>query len=174
MIIVEGCDNSGKTTLVSALSGDLRLLSIVNRQRPLSLQDSYAYLTRVLPLALRFATIFDRWQPISEPIYGPICRGVHLFNDAHIQNQFRMTKNMALQPLVIYCRPSIEKIMDFGEREQMAGVIENAPAIVAAYDHQIEWLKQHFPVVRYDFERDTYDHIKQVALEHLQSTGMKK
>lgn len=158
MILVEGCDNSGKTTLVSKLSADFRLLTLNNRQRPLSLQDSKDYLHLVTPLAKRFKTIFDRWQPISEPIYGPICRNTHLFTSPDIADQHQYLRDAGIRPIVIFCRPPDELILNFGDREQMEGVIENAKKIIDGYDRMIDWVNlQWFPVVGYDYAHDTYD-----------------
>jgi len=165
MLIVEGCDNAGKTTLVAQLSADLRLLTLNNRQRPLTLQDSKDYLHLTAPLASRFKTIFDRWQPISEPIYGPICRGVHLFSPQDIAYQHYYLQECKLKPVIIYCRPSDGKILNFGDREQMEGVIENAKKIIDGYDRMMAWIEdQWFPVVRYDYEHDTYDSLKEKVL----------
>jgi len=169
MIIVEGCDNAGKTTLVSKLSADHRLLVLNNRQRPLSLQDSDDYLKLTIPLAQRFKTIFDRWQPISEPIYGPICRNTYLFESVDIAFQHKALLMAKLQPMVIYCRPSNEKILNFGDREQMDGVILNATKIIDGYDRMMDWIAGYwFPVVRYDYEHDNYDSLSEKVLAYHQ------
>lgn len=167
MIIVEGCDNAGKTTLVAKLSAEHRLLTLNHRQRPLSLQDSRDYLHLVTPLAQRFKTIFDRWQPISEPIYGPICRNTHLFEPADIAEQHSYLRLEKLNPLIIYCRPSAERILNFGDREQMEGVIDNAKKIIDGYDRMMDWIAGYwFPVVRYDYEHDTYDSLSAKVLAY--------
>lgn len=173
MIIVEGCDNAGKTTLVSQLSGELKLLTICNRRRPESIERSWDYFTAIMIAAQEFPTIFDRWQPISEPIYGPICRNTHLFSmTARIHQLKEMHDRFGMEALLIYCRPSLKKILDFGEREQMDGVIANAQAIVSKYDEDMLWIHHtfdHITVVRYDYEQPgAYDEIKRSAAAHLE------
>jgi hypothetical protein len=171
MLIVEGCDNAGKTTLVSRLSGELKLITVCNRRRPASLDASWNYLIRVMPLASHHPTVFDRFQPISEPIYGPICRNTHLFKLEDKLAQLKFIRRSGVEPMIIYCRPSLDRILNFGEREQMAGVIENAPAIVERYDGVMEWLEKElqFRVVQYDYEHDSYDALKESARQHLEA-----
>ena len=162
MIIVEGCDNTGKSTLVQKLSGDLKLLTINNRRRPESISDSWDYLYAVAPLAARFPTIADRWQPISEPIYGPICRNTQIFSlrEIELQHEYLTSWDALKKPTLIFCRPPLDRILQFGTREQMEGVIDNARRIVSAYDTEMARLEHHtnyFNIVRWDFAHDSYD-----------------
>lgn len=170
MLICEGCDNSGKSTLVGRLSGDLKLLVINNRKRPASAKASRNYLMGVLNLACQFPTIVDRWQPISEPIYGPICRDTRLLNFKDVESQHALT-NVWVSPLVIYCRPREETILKFKEEiPQMEGVINHAPKIIQAYDDMMKWLPSRgIPVIRYDWEQDSYEALKDRVSKHLQT-----
>jgi len=161
LIIVEGCDNTGKSTLVQKLSGDMKLLTINNRRRPETISDSWDYLYLVAPLAARFSVIADRWQPISEPIYGPICRNTRIFTarEVELQHQY-LTEWIVGKATLIFCRPPLDRILQFGSREQMEGVIDNARRIVSAYDDEMARLEHHtefFNVVRWDFAHDSYD-----------------
>jgi len=165
MIVVEGCDNSGKTTLIQRLAEELKLLSITNRRKPQQRADVFHYTTDMVMLSLHYSTIFDRWQAISEPIYGPICRGIGYLESGDTDFLHRVAQ--VAKPLLIYCRPRDSTILNFGERDQMAGVIENGPRLIAAYDREIKYASRWFPVVRYDFERDTYDSLRDQALAHL-------
>lgn len=172
MVIVEGCDNAGKTTLVQRLSDELKLLTVLNRRRPRSLQQSWDYLTRIMPAMAYLPTVVDRFMAVSEPIYGPICRGERLYSLADIVHQFKfVTKSLGDHPpLLVYCRPSNERILNFGDRPQMAGVIQNAQALIEAYDGQIGWLRDTvpLPVVRYDFDRGgAYEQVKQAVIDHI-------
>lgn len=165
MIIIEGCDNSGKTTLIQRLAEELKLLSITNRRRPQQREDVFNYTANMVMLSLHFSTIFDRWQAISEPIYGPICRGIGYLEPG--DTDYLHAVAQVANPLIIYCRPQDSTILNFGERDQMEGVIENGRKLIEAYDHEMEHVARWFPVVRYDFERDTYDSIRDQALSHL-------
>ena len=175
MIIVEGCDNAGKTTLVHKLSDELRLLTVLNRRRPKSLQDSWDYLIRLMPLASWYPCILDRFMAVSEPIYGPICRGVQLYDKASIRQQFEFAAKSlkGSLPLLIYCRPRQDLILNFGDRPQMDGVVQNAHMLIDAYDTQIVWLRDvvGIPVVLYDYEqREAYDRVLSAARAHLGDT----
>lgn len=158
MIIVEGFDNTGKSTLVNRLSKDLKLLTINNQQRPTDIHESFRYLDGVLYLASNFPVIVDRWQPISEPIYGPICRGTAMFSSASLERQLRMT--LSANPLIIYCRPPDPIVLGFGDREQMDGVIDNAPQLLSAYDTVMGNLRARgFNMISYDWSSDSYEEL---------------
>lgn len=165
MIIVEGMDNAGKTTLVDRLSEDLKLLRISNRKRPTGLTDMYWYAISMVELSKQYPTIFDRWQIISEPIYGPICRGTDWPSQADLYALEAMTT--AVNPLIIYCRPPDEVILNFGDRPQMEGVIDQAKQLIAAYDRAIERLEKSgwFGVLRYDYKTDTYEVLRKQVLD---------
>jgi len=166
-VIVEGPDNSGKSTLVNQLSKDLKLLVINNRKLPASVAESQAYLDLVLPLTKHFPTIFDRWQTISEPIYGPICRKNHLFKLAQIDFQFEVIR--PLRPMVIYCRPPSQVALNFGPIEQMEGVISNAEQLLKAYDDHMIYINNFWaPVVRYDWTAGGYEELRHKISQHYQ------
>ncbi len=158
MIIVEGMDNSGKTTLVQRLSIDLKLLVLNNRRRPKEAQDIKDYVDMITPLCRTFPTILDRFAPISEPIYGPICRNSHLLTEGEVHDLLQHI-SIYNKPLVIYCRPDKDRILKFDDSiEQMDGVIKHAPALVEAYDRSMKNLQMNwFTVFYYDWEFDSYD-----------------
>jgi len=143
------------------ISGDLKLLVVNNRRRPESLDDSWDYLYGIAPLAARFHLIADRWQPISEPIYGPICRDIKIFTNREIELQHEyLIRTIGRRPTLIFCRPPLDVILKFGDRDQMEGVIENARRIVSAYDTEVARLENYsefFNIVRWDFAHDSYD-----------------
>lgn len=175
MIIVEGCDNTGKTTLVTKLAQDLRLISVNNRKRPQSRQESEDYLHALLPLVKSHPTIFDRWQPISEPIYGPICRNTRILPFDAMEAQHRILSDVVHRPgpLVIYCRPKDSTILNFGDREQMTGVIEHAHTLIQEYDAMMPWLHDKwFRVLHYDFEDSltTYESLVAKIRAHFGAT----
>lgn len=145
MIIVEGPDNSGKSTLAWQLAEDLKRVLINNRQRPRNQEDIIAYSLDVYKMDQRWPLIMDRWAVISEPIYGPICRGTRILDPGV---GWFLTE--VLKPTIVYCRPSDARLLDFGERGQMDGVKENAIELIKAYDKMIK------PDFVYNYETDDY------------------
>lgn len=68
--------------------------------------------------------------------------------------------------MIIYCRPPVEKILNFGSREQMAGVIERAERLIKEYDRlmfNVIVRKFEYPVLVYDYTCMKLDTIMTVA-----------
>lgn len=162
LIIVEGFDNSGKSTLVSQLAEEFKLVTMNNRCRPTTEREAIDYTSQVQDFAANWGVIVDRWSPISEPIYGPICRGTHLFKPETLKKHLE-----GLDALLIYCRPSEDKIMNFGDRPQMKGVIEHAPKLLAAYD-SFMGTRDH---IRYDWN---YASLRHKVNNYLEGNGYAK
>lgn len=112
MIVVEGPDGAGKTTLINRLREDL---GVEVAPRVVS-KDTEAMvdLLRWVHTNLRMGwqpTLFDRHRLISEPIYGPIVRG-HLeqgFDDV-VWFHEALKKFYLIEPVIIYCLPSFETV----------------------------------------------------------------
>lgn len=166
MIIVEGCDNSGKTVLTERLTQDLKLVLIRCRRLPKSREDVFRFSHHVEVMARHFPVILDRHPAISEPIYGPICRQKHLLNPGD-QEQI-LTR--AEKPLIIYCRPDPGVIIDFGERAQMAGVKENVHTLIRVYDSYMSQLAEDFTIVWYDWRSNMYPQLRDIVATHLELT----
>lgn len=107
MIVVEGPDGAGKTTLISRLSDELQLEvapRVVSKDA-----EAMVNLKQWTEDNVREGfqpRIFDRHRLISEPIYGPVLRDAPEpgFDDPY---WFRgmMAEFYALEPIVIYCLP---------------------------------------------------------------------
>lgn len=132
MIILEGPDNSGKSTLAAKLKRDTGLPvihSVKPKEDMSSIQVYHHCLNQVAPKDT--LSILDRVTAISESIYGPICRG---------KSALGMYQKDALLDIwqrpytIIYCRPDDETILENGGRPQMPGVLENHKRIIDAYD----------------------------------------
>lgn len=129
IIVVEGHDNSGKTTLGAQIAKAIRAVYI-KAERPSAGPDLLVYHS-ILREAQRYSghVVADRHVAISEPIYGPICRGSHDLNQGDI------ALCLGDIGLLIYCRPPDDVILKtMGDRPQMDGVIDHAPEILKAYD----------------------------------------
>lgn len=146
MIIVEGMDNSGKTTVVNQLASQFGLPT-VHSPGPAPYQKLRDF---IMETALaRFEGrmfIYDRHPIISEHIYGPVLRG-------HDDLDMKWTRLIgSLNPLVIYCDPGIDMIMG-NTRDQMPGVMENAEKLLEAYRHFINVTASGKldRIIRYDY-----------------------
>jgi hypothetical protein len=130
MIIVEGCDNTGKTTLIGALIKEFPELQATRSAGPVSLGKQLAWFAR----AIRNEDprmVYDRFSPIVEQVYGPILRNGSIFG-TYWYDLFTLT--LRREPLIIYCRPPFSTVCRFGDREQMKGVREHVSDLYSRYD----------------------------------------
>lgn len=159
MIIVEGVDNTGKTTLIDMLKTIFPMLQIAKMDNaPHATEEEYReYLWDQLAKTPRqsFMKLYDRLL-FSEIVYGPILRGKSRIKG----NELRAAMHLLLyyhEPLIIYCDRTEEQIKaTFGEREQLEGVYQHIPALLQQYSM---WLNPFLDkrrtramVVRYDYE----------------------
>ena len=132
MFIFTGMDNSGKTTLVNKVSKELGL-PIVKSMGPNHTKDEKHiwFLDQMArEKAFPCSVIFDRFLPFEEMVYGKILRGdpIYSLDDPYMKSL------KDLNPTIIYTRPPSEAIFNFGDREQMEGVIETKEKLLAAWD----------------------------------------
>lgn len=142
MIIVEGMDNSGKTTLIKKLAEVFgERVQVIKPPGPFrSSGELNGWLDRDIELIQKGKekfTIYDRYPILSEPIYGPEIRKHSMITGAQVEKALDKLQMADTPTLVIYCRPHNDSIHNFGEREQMEGVIDNAHAMIKSYDHMM-------------------------------------
>lgn len=147
MVIIEGMDNSGKTTLVNYLATEI-LCGVIRSPGPHTGEFLATWILlqnerlKVQPI------LFDRHPLISEKIYGVVLRSrnaLAIYGD--LMQYFR-----SLNPLIIYCRPPISNILDFGDRDQMEGVKETATILLDKYDYTMNLMRDEgFSIVTYDY-----------------------
>ncbi len=147
MIIIEGMDNSGKTKLAEYLAERFNLPHIKSPKDRTNLLDD-----ALTTLILNPNAIFDRFSILSEVVYGPILRGKTAFDGDELRQWiFYMNKLVQCKPLIFYCRPPDEKILDFGREKHMTGVIKHGKELLSAYDSLMtDWVGRLL-IRKYDF-----------------------
>jgi hypothetical protein len=158
LIIVEGVDGSGKTTVIRDLRTQSRTYFWVasSSRRPSTLPalcDALYWLSQASSLPLPI--ICDRFPLISEPIYGPILRGKSMLEEMNGRNKSKNADLMHQIDRVIYCRPpraEIIKNLKITESSQLGGVIDNLDRLLFSYDSKMDSLRdQGVYVHRYDY-----------------------
>lgn len=112
MLIVEGPDGGGKSTLIKLLSEELNLPvapRVVSKGTE-AMTDLRQWVDNNLEQGFQ-PTIFDRYRLISEPIYGTILRekAEKGFDDISWLGP-RIKRLYEIDPIIIYCLPSYEVV----------------------------------------------------------------
>lgn len=147
MIIIEGMDNSGKTTLCNHLKDRLDI-PIYKGQIPKGRQGMIQF--QMSAMYINQPMIYDRMRVVSEMVYGPIIRNENMFAK---DGWFYINLLLKIRPLIIYCRPKDEYIYKFGSREQMEGVIDNSQKLLERYDQIMSGMVKlaERPILVYDW-----------------------
>jgi hypothetical protein len=152
IVVVEGSDGAGKTTLIERAREGQReryFLTVRASRYPPDVKTALQYLNwikhqRDLDL------ILDRIHFISDRVYGPVLRNEDLFQN------FPLDFGLQDAAVIVYCRPPLELIQEnVAKNHQMKGVIENIDDLVARYDHLMAAIKQKGKkVIKYDYTAD--------------------
>lgn len=169
LIVVEGIDGAGKTTLIQNFRQQAKQLCwILARSGPpqgtqdlLETINLLGYGGRHLSIPL----IADRHPLISEPIYGPIVRGKSLLEEYYTEESAQ-GYIASLVDRVIYCKPDLETAQRASRRErQMPGVHEHYWALYQAYDKAMEDLRRRgVLVIEYDWTSPMLEDLNQLFL----------
>ena len=128
MIIVEGPDGSGKTTLVTKLAERYSLgvePKLVNSDMS-SNSSKKAWCEQNVARGFQ-AKLFDRHCLISEPIYNSVTRRAFDpgFDDVHWYTAMTTMFYKHCNPLIIYCLPELEVV-----KANVAADVDNQPKVV--------------------------------------------
>ena len=167
MIIVEGMDNSGKTTLAKHLAQKFGLEYLHSpseyRNDPKLMID-----WALKQMTSQKWAVYDRFSPISDRVYGPVLRGGTPYNDTMAgKSAVKLLKTVP--HLIIYCRPGRERILNFGSREQMDGVIHQAVKLLEAYDDLMKEMQlEGYNIVTYNYDNpEDYNYIISQVKNHI-------
>lgn len=148
-IILEGMDNSGKSTLASKFG-----LEVLHPgPAPKTKVDELAFLDFHLK-ECRLPIVMDRVTCISQQVYQK-----RLFNDLHMSYLNKMINTQYC--IIIYCRPPDEVILDFNNhnikeydtKEHIAKIKNNAKLYLDSYDK----LMYNIPHLKYNYTIDNID-----------------
>lgn len=161
-IIVEGCDNTGKSTLIDRLSRELKIPVQVSC-RSLPVDEQIDWMKEKLS---KGPFIFDRFAIISESVYGPLLRKEVKFPlKGKKPNSFHtIMKDIVIpaNPIIIYCDPGLESILStIEEREQMEGVAKNVKELLHRYRALIYLISHETPlsIVRYNYNKCPHNYL---------------
>ncbi len=137
LIIVEGPDNSGKSTLIQALAAQLRLPMARTYRMPQTEEDIQHW--HNWANAAPYPLILDRHSAISDLIYSPLVRNTSGASSLRLASACRNGHYL------IYCRPHWDTIAaTYNEREQLGGTHEKLTDLIRAYDNLMDELDPNF------------------------------
>lgn len=170
MLVLEGPDGGGKTTLLNKLERKYPYIPQAPRfstsvDGPVDnlglrvMQDMLSWDSRDLH-------VYDRHPFISELIYGPIVRG-EVKGGIDGQEFMGMRSKFMRQSLVILCLPQfdtvVKNIRDNSD-DQMSGVVFNIKAIYDKYQTILrEWPGE---LIWYDYELHDISYLFEMVLTH--------
>ena len=157
-IIVVGMDNTGKTTLVNQLKEFYKCESIKSPGPNYTRQEMIDEIKKDLDLPNK--VILERFSILEELVYGNVLRNHSKFglDDMDWVRDYDF--------IIVYCRPEDEVIYNFGDREQMAGVIEEKEKLVEAWDNLIiDLARIGFVIIPYDWTKMNLDSITKIIGE---------
>ncbi len=147
MVIIEGPDSSGKSTLVKTLSARIPYATVKHNSGPAPASVMIKDMDELLE-QWYCPIICDRIRAISELVYGTVMRGQSVIPHKYL------TRIISLQIPIIYCRPPASFIMspvhehrEEESDEHTKAVERHHRSLVAQYDRVMSEL----PHIHYDF-----------------------
>jgi len=164
LLVVEGLDGTGKTTLAKRLSQEtgMEYVKLVKDTKDVNFAEKLKNDTFE---ALETAEsgerqlIYDRFPLISEAVYGPVLRGKNALGDLYYPLWERF---LSLKPIIIYCRPLRETIwanLIGSLNNQMDGVWKNRDELLRVYDQFFAQLMENLQqtkILVYDYVARTF------------------
>ena len=136
LVILEGCDKTGKSTLASLLSVKLDNALITHNVQPVPGEDTLdRYTSQLNPGFL--SHIIDRWA-FSELVYGKIYRNGTAFNEPQLLNLLKAVPANAKfimldAPIVVVHQRFLEENEDFTSLDDIMSIKENFFKLMTYY-----------------------------------------
>lgn len=169
MIILEGPDGGGKTTLMHEIMQRFPIVphpkfvpsdGVVDREKLYN-----AALEDTQTLCDQPVQIYDRHPLISEYVYGPIIRG-ELPHQWESPSARMMRSILANHTLVVWCLPNVERVRENTVNDEHESVFENIDRIYASYRTlKSFWLGRSYT---YDYESPMRGFVFNLIVAHLQ------
>jgi hypothetical protein len=167
MIVAEGCDGTGKSTLVRSLADDLSLRvgqrGTQNRDElyKVTREDTYRSLAHAVE-GYHPPFIWDRLGPFSDPIYSRVLGRDCAFTHEEMRHCMSIFK--AIRCPIIICSVPFETARDNAEEgHQLSGVLgENFEYIWQLYERLKDALMLEAHTIVYDYRVEKgYDVVKE-------------
>jgi hypothetical protein len=179
MLIVEGPDGAGKTSLIRRLSADLRwpVAPKVVASDTTPMVNLGAWVDANTQQGFQ-RKIFDRHRLISEPIYGPSTRSQQDQNFLDLGWVAEMNwRFYTAKPILIYCIPSLETVRrNVINDPNNAAIAKRITAIYSSYVTRasVDFTSASTSAKLYNYETTLYEDVLNWTRRELMSRGIGK
>lgn len=162
LVIVEGPDNAGKSTLAKTLSERLGFVTVHPGGKPYDYREAQLCCVvqdsrfRLAADATQQSIIHDRITCISDYAYNDRYRFLYM----NFRNKLCDKIREGLPIVLIYCRPPFEIIQDFGRQgdgikpHKDAAAVKFARQNIQIITERYDKLMSKLPHIRYDYTVD--------------------
>lgn len=141
MIIIEGPDGAGKSTLMERLRADLPFIPLAPRFAtskggPLTNLGGLVYEDIKRQMRMSEPQLYDRHPIISEYVYGHTLPGREVNPYFKFPSAKTLRQQIAESALVVWCMPpfiAVEANVTHGHNDQMPGVADSIDKLYEAY-----------------------------------------
>ena len=177
MIIIEGLDNTGKSTLADKLHEQYQfeVVRSIGNEKPTNariMRDCASMMERD---ALEPFTVHDRGRFISEFIYPPVLK--HRTMAISKSAWLMYFEDYITRPqLLIYAIRPLGKVMDtFDKKKQLSGVLENLGNLDEAYGKVLGFIDYMFyaqnngsAMIYYDWEYTPWEKVEEAVNNYVE------
>lgn len=176
MLIVEGPDGAGKTTLVERICEEFGV-----EKRPRSSTSENGPVDNLWDWVIQDmgsnvnVGVYDRHPLISEMIYGPILRGEIRLGPNNLSELSTMLRFFyGFNPLIIYCLPNIATVRvnvarnHDGETSHTKGVLRYTDHLYASYYYRMAQDIQRGVAMQWDYNQPWWNTLCQLIPQHME------